>query len=90
MRRHSSHEFYRFIRWMLHSTEYKFYMLTYIIMKGMVYTFLLWYPLFLDSVNLKRYSGYITILFEVAAIIGSFVLGKLYEYNGNGKNQSQL
>lgn len=48
---------------MLKSTHYKFYILTYTIVKAMAYTFLLWYPLFLQSVQLKEYSGYITIVF---------------------------
>jgi hypothetical protein len=67
---------------MLKSTNYKYYLSAYTIIKAMVYTFLLWFPIYLDSVKLKRYSGYITILFEVGAIVGSFLLGKLYDYEG--------
>jgi hypothetical protein len=48
---------------MLKSTQYRYYITTYTITKAMVYTFLLWYPIYLDSVKLKRYSGYITIIF---------------------------
>ena len=74
---------------MFRSTQYIYYVATYTVIKAMVYTFLLWYPIFLDSQRLKKFSGYITILFEIAAIIGSLVLGKLYEYEGRYNKRKQ-
>lgn len=46
--------------------------------KALLYTFLLWLPTYLDDKGEKELSSQIPVIFNVATIIGSFMVGHLY------------
>jgi hypothetical protein len=47
-------------------------------MKATVYTFLMWFPIFLVSKNLESVSGYVSTLFDLGGCAGGYLLGKLH------------
>jgi hypothetical protein len=42
-----------------------------------------WLPIYISAIGWKSVSGYITIGYEVAAILGSFAIGLLHQQNSS-------
>jgi hypothetical protein len=59
-------------------SEYKYYTTSFVFLKTTVYTFLMWFPIYLVSKNLGSFSGYITMLFDIGGVLGGYYMGKLY------------
>ena len=64
-------------------------MLAYATLIGTVFSFLSWYPLYLHQQNLSNVSGYISMLFDIGSIVGSFVLGYLYQVEKQTSSASE-
>lgn len=52
-------------------------------LKAILYGILLWLPMYFDKEGFKEYEGYIPISMNLAAILGSVVLGFFYEKIGS-------
>lgn len=50
-------------------------------MKVLNYSFLFWYPTYLYVQGFKKISGYITMLFDLTSILGSYLIGKMMMYD---------
>jgi sugar phosphate permease len=49
------------------------------LMKAILYGFLLWMPTYLAHIHLAAYKSIIPIIFNAGTLLGSFLLGHLYE-----------
>lgn len=54
--------------------------------KAIIYTFLLWLPILIDSFGEKADSAYISIIFNIANVAGASLIGKLYEKSSGGSS----
>lgn len=48
------------------------------LLKGILYGILLWLPMYFDKSGFKEFEGIIPIAMNIAAILGSMVLGLVY------------
>lgn len=55
------------------------YILSFSFFKAILYSYELWTPQFLVDVGYKQYSGYVPMVFDISTLVGSYVMGKLYE-----------
>jgi hypothetical protein len=49
------------------------------LLKSILYGFLLWMPTYLTHIGLIEYKSTIPIVFNAGTVVGSFILGYLYE-----------
>lgn len=59
--------------------ENKLYLLSMGLMKSILYGFLLWMPTYLSHNGLTTYKSTIPIVFNAGTLVGSYLLGHLYE-----------
>lgn len=60
------------------------------IYKAVIYTFVLWLPILIDSIGAKEHSAYISIIFNASSIFGAPIIGKLYQKTSSGTSYSFL
>lgn len=47
--------------------------------KSIIYTFLLWLPIYVTSKGYSNQSAFVSIVFNLSSVIGTGIIGKLYE-----------
>ncbi len=57
--------------------DFRLFIFSYIAMKAAVYSYLMWYPIYLYSEGFQNVSGYVSMLFDFASIFGSTSIGRL-------------
>jgi hypothetical protein len=58
------------------------------LLKAILYGFLLWMPLYLMREHMSMYASTIPIVFNLGTLVGSFILGSLYEELETGEEPS--
>ena len=64
---------------MLKIVDFRFFIGSMCLFKAINYGFLLWLPTYVDEMGFKSISAYTSILFSIGTVIGSTLMGKLYE-----------
>lgn len=80
-------KFLTFTKDVIKPTENKLYLLSMGLMKSILYGFLLWMPTYLSHNDLAAYKSTIPIVFNAGTLVGSFVLGHLYEDLKEGESE---
>jgi len=57
--------------------EARFTFVLFIGLKATLFTFLMWFPIFLVSKGFQSVSGYVSTLFDFGAILGGFLMSSL-------------
>lgn len=68
-----------FSKVVISTTENKLYLFVFGLLKSILYGFLLWMPTYLTHINLSQYKSSIPIVFNAGTLVGSFLLGYVYE-----------